>query len=63
MNLAALNLPKLDDTEKRELYELLRLKDIRAKRNKLAAYAPYAKQVEFHEAGAEFRERLFMAGN
>jgi len=63
MNLAALNLAKLDDTEKRELYELLRLKDIRAKRNKLAAYAPYAKQMEFHEVGSEFRERLFMAGN
>lgn len=63
MNLAGINLTKLDDAEKRELYELLRLKDIRAKRNKLAAYAPYAKQMEFHEAGAEFRERLFMAGN
>ena len=63
MNLAGINLSKLDDTEKRELYELLRLKDIRAKRNKLAAYAPYAKQMEFHEAGAMFRERLFMAGN
>lgn len=63
MNLAGINLSRLDDTEKRELYELLRLKDIRAKRNKLAAYAPYAKQMEFHEAGAGFRERLFMAGN
>ena len=63
MNLAGINLSRLDDSEKRELYELLRLKDIRAKRNKLAAYAPYAKQMEFHEAGAMFRERLFMAGN
>ena len=53
----------LNDDEKRELYELLRLRDIRAKRNRLAAYAPYAKQREFHEAGAGFRERLFMAGN
>jgi phage terminase large subunit-like protein len=63
MNFAGMNLSKLDDTEKRELYELLRLKDIRAKRNKLAAYGPYAKQMEFHDVGSEFRERLFMAGN
>ena len=63
MNLAGMNLSRLDDAEKRELYELLRLKDIRAKRNKLAAYAPYAKQMEFHDVGSEFRERLFMAGN
>ena len=63
MNLDALNLSKLSDDEKRELYELLRLKDIRTKRNRLTAYKPYAKQTEFHEAGSRFRERLFMAGN
>jgi phage terminase large subunit-like protein len=63
MNLDALNLSKLSDDEKRELYELLRLRDIRTKRNRLAAYKPYAKQTEFHEAGSRFRERLFMAGN
>ncbi len=26
-------------------------------------YLPYAKQIEFHEAGAVHRERLFLAGN
>jgi hypothetical protein len=26
-------------------------------------YRPYAKQRDFHEAGATFRERLFLAGN
>jgi phage terminase large subunit-like protein len=31
--------------------------------NKLAEYAPYAKQTEFHDAGKTFRERLLMAGN
>jgi len=31
--------------------------------NKLADYAPYLKQREFHSAGATFRERLFIAGN
>ena len=45
----------LDDDEKRELYELLRLKDIRAKRNRLATYAPYKKQIEFHNAGLDYR--------
>lgn len=31
--------------------------------NKLVAYKPYSKQLEFHAAGATHRERLFMAGN
>jgi len=39
--------------------ELLR----RAKAKWLEAYRPYEKQAEFHAAGAEHRERLFMAGN
>jgi len=63
VNLAGLNLAALSDEEKRELYELLKLKDTREKRNRLAAYAPYAKQREFHSASAGYRERLFMAAN
>jgi hypothetical protein len=35
----------------------------RYERNRLSAYRPYAKQREFHDAGAKHRERLFMAGN
>jgi phage terminase large subunit-like protein len=35
----------------------------RHRRNRLAAYRPYAKQREFHDAGGDYRERLFMAGN
>ena len=35
----------------------------RANRNRLARYRPYAKQREFHDAGAEHRERLLMAAN
>ena len=31
--------------------------------NRLADYAPYPKQREFHAAGATWRERLLMAGN
>ena len=31
--------------------------------NALANYKPYARQLEFHNAGATFRERLLMAGN
>lgn len=30
---------------------------------RLVDYRPYPKQLMFHEAGASFRERLFMAGN
>lgn len=63
MDLSRVNLAALTDDEKRELYELLRLKDIRAKRNRLTTYKPYAKQVAFHQAGSDYRERLFMAGN
>lgn len=49
--------------EKLELLELLEIKDRRKRENWLKHYRPYAKQREFHEAGALFRERLFMAGN
>ena len=35
----------------------------RLERNKLALYKPYQKQIDFHNAGAVFRERLFRAGN
>ncbi len=31
--------------------------------NRLASYAPYQKQKDFHAAGATHSERLFMAGN
>jgi len=36
---------------------------IRRERAKLSRYRPYIKQREFHAAGADHRERLFMAGN
>jgi len=62
-NLTPQVLAALSDDEKRELYELLRLRDVRARRNRLDAYTPYAKQREFHAAGSAYRERLFMAGN
>lgn len=34
-----------------------------AEQDKLSDYRPYAKQAEFHAAGASFRERMLMAGN
>jgi phage terminase large subunit-like protein len=48
------------------LLEKLRLAEElerRKRENRLASYRPYPKQKAFHAAGAEFRERLFMAGN
>ena len=57
-----MNLAALDEDEKRELYELMRLKNLRFKRDRLANYKPYTKQKDFHHTGS-FRERLFMAGN
>lgn len=35
----------------------------RQRTNRLRFYKPYAKQREFHAAGAKYSERLFMAGN
>ena len=63
LDLNKIDLSKLSMEEKVQVYELMRIKDIRAKRNLLKVYKPYAKQVKFHNAGAEYRERLFMAGN
>ena len=48
---------------KAELARLLAEKQRRRDTTKLSRYRPYAKQREFHEAGAIHRERLFMAGN
>lgn len=56
-------LHSLSPDEKLELLELLQIRDRRQRENWLAKYAPYAKQREFHEKGADHRERLFMAGN
>jgi phage terminase large subunit-like protein len=47
----------------KEQAALLAELDRRRRTNLLSAYKPYSKQVTFHEAGATFRERLFMAGN
>lgn len=46
-----------------ELLKILEEKDRRKRTNKLSYYAPYAKQIEFHDAGQDFSERLFIAGN
>jgi len=42
---------------------LQRLLDQLFDQQKLVRYKPYPKQKEFHEAGAKYRRRLFMAGN
>ena len=57
------DLAALNDEEQRELYELLKEKELRSKRNRLAEYRPYAKQREFHEKGAQTRERLLLGAN
>src|SRR5262249_19003946 len=50
---------KLDALTKRLQAEQRR----RLSENKLAYYQPYPKQIEFHNAGATYRERLLCAGN
>lgn len=48
---------------KSELLSLLEEAKRRQDRKRLTRYRPYAKQREFHAAGADHRERLLMAGN
>lgn len=56
---------QLPDTTnlKAELARALKAKHDRYRTNRLRDYAPYPKQREFHAAGKEHGERLFMAGN
>jgi hypothetical protein len=46
-----------------DLFQALETKRRRKAGDRLGAYRPYAKQIEFHRAGAAARERLLMAGN
>ena len=58
-----MNLEGLTTEERKLLLEYLAVKDRRARRNRLPTYVPYTKQLDFHENGDTYRERLFMAGN
>jgi len=42
---------------------MLKEEERRKSRNRLQYYRPYKKQIEFHAAGATYRERLFRASN
>lgn len=53
----------LTNEEKRELMALAAERERRRQERRLFEYRPYPKQLEFHAAGAEHRERLLMAGN
>src|SRR5262245_61629683 len=50
------------EKQRRLLQSLTELKR-RTDRNRLASYAPYPKQREFHDVGARYRERLLSAAN
>lgn len=56
-------LASLDPEARLQLAQLLAEQNRRNKRNRLASYSPYPRQIEFHDNGAKARERLFMAGN
>lgn len=57
------NSPPLVRSLQERALKLARELERRKRRNRLADYRPYSKQAEFHAAGANHRERLFMAGN
>lgn len=63
MNSSTLESDSLLRSSKLELADLLQERQRRLNRTKLFRYRPYTKQLEFHAAGAEHRERLLMAGN
>lgn len=48
---------------KQALLRLVQELKRRQDRNKLSRYKPYPKQIDFHNRGATYRERLFRAGN
>lgn len=54
---------ELSRAEKLELIALMEEQARRKRENRLRDYRPYAKQGDFHRAGAQYRERLFRAGN
>lgn len=56
-------LASLSDEQLMELFQLTERLRYITETNRLADYRPYPKQQSFHAAGAEFRERLFMASN
>ncbi len=59
METASLSTADFPEARQRLLAEL----DRRKAEDRLAYYAPYPKQLEFHAAGATARERLLMAAN
>lgn len=61
-----MSLPQRLPTSERDFMLLTALEkewERRRSENRLAAYKPYSKQLEFHAAGLTHRERLFLAGN
>src|SRR5215475_840468 len=56
--------PTLDPSQIAELERRLAAEaERRIAENRLASYAPYERQAEFHAAGAKYRERLLCAAN
>lgn len=53
----------ISDLELALLDEMQRTLNLRLARKRLENYRPYPKQIEFHAAGAKYRERLLMASN
>src|SRR5262245_39234449 len=58
-----MHLSKSPEEESLLLKTLESERERRRTQNRLNYYRPYKKQLEFHQAGATYRERLLMAGN
>ncbi|MDU7769566.1 MAG: terminase family protein, partial [Serratia marcescens] len=60
---AAIDIDDLTDEEQAELLALLEEEEEYRRTHLLYEYSPYAKQREFLDAGGDYTERCFMAGN
>ena len=64
MNNSSTSSPALpDNLDFQDLAKAIASLKLKEGRNQLSSYRPYIKQKEFHAAGINHRERLFMAGN
>lgn len=61
--LAGLDVDKLDDEDKLELYELLRLREKHKSNNAIEYFTPYQFQLNFYAAGKDYKRRFLCAAN
>lgn len=62
-DLVNIDLSQIPDEYKQELLELLELREVWLKYNKLSSFDPYKFQRDFYKASATFKRRFLCAAN